>query len=149
MSSDQNIASDADLVAWAKAHGPDYLRYAAERGFAIKAGVMDTIAEMVAKEFGGRVVRPGNELIDWKERREPSAENATRGRKVRFDFAGWFQGTPLPEDISYSASEVVRVEEQPDPTNPDDTLKYSGVVLTLRHPATAERFIVVNLEAGK
>jgi len=149
MNPDQITASTADLVAWATAHGPDYLRYAAERGHAIKAGVMDTIAEMVAKEFGGRVVRPGDELVDWKERREPSAENAARGRKIRFDFCQWFQGTPLPEDISYSASEIVRVEEQPDPTKPGEVLKYSGVVLTLKHPATAERFIVVNLEASK
>lgn len=145
MNPDQLTASD--LTAWAKAHGPDYLRYAAERGHTIKAGVMDTIAEMIAKEFGGRVARPGDELIQWKERQHPSAENSARRKNIEDAYYTWILAVQLPVGIRYSASSVVRVEEQPDPTKPDETLKYSGVVLTLKHPATAERFVVVNLEA--
>ena len=142
------MASDVDLVEWAKEHGPDYLRYAAERGHTIKAGVMDTIATMVAEALGGRVVRPGDELIDWKPRAEPSAENNTHRLRICDTFLDWLVVRQMPRLVQHVVSEVVRVEEQADPTNPKQLLKYSGVVVTLKHPATAERFVVVNLEAG-
>jgi len=144
---DQLMASDADLTAWAKAHGPDYLRFAAERGYTIKAGVMDTIAQSLADVLDGRVVRAGDRLIQWRPRREPSEASVARGAALLVAFSEWLTVAPLPALVRFEPTGVVRVEEQPDPSQLDDTLKYTGFVVAVKHPATAERFIVVNLEA--
>lgn len=144
---DQLMATAADLTAWAKEHGPEYLRYAAERGHAVKSGVMDTIAQALAHALGGKVVRYGDRLIQWRERAHPHESSLMRGEGKLALFNDWRRGAPLPAGVEFEPSGVMRVEEQPDATIPDATLKYSGFVVTIRHPATAERFVVVNLEA--
>lgn len=133
-----------DLTAWAKEHGPDHLKYAAERGFTVKSGAMDVIAERVAIYLGGRVYSSG-ELLRWTERVGSGAWDADLASIM--DKVHAFEAT-LPKRVDVvMPSTAVRIEEQTDLSDPKRILKYTGVVIRVSHPATLDRYVIVNLEA--
>ena len=141
---------DATLSAWAIEHAPDHLRYAAERGFVIKTAVLDTIAQMVATAVGGSpLLRAGDDLIKWQERRNPQPEILVGRDAVLRELTEWKRRLAPPDIVKFSMTAVVRVEQQTDVRDPDSILKYSGVVITITCADLQKRYVLVNLEARR
>jgi hypothetical protein len=142
----QLTADDSDLTAWAKEHGPEYLRYAANQGYTVKSGTMDLIGSRLAEALGGRLIRD-TDLINWKARERPDAAWVERWEALADRLPALHLELKLPAGVALAPLTVLRVEEQPDATQPSTILKYTGTIVKLQHPATADRLIVLNFEA--
>jgi hypothetical protein len=138
----------ADLVAWAIAHGPSHLRYAAERDHVTTGAVLDAIAKMLADALGGRVMVPNDELIQWRDRKAPSTESLRRRVHATAGLRLWKAACELPDAVKLEMTEVLRVEEQTRVMDPSSVLKYSGLIVAIAYPGSGKRFVLVNLEAG-
>lgn len=150
---EQLTAPDADLLEWAKEHGPPYLSGPAGRGVSVKAGVLNFVAHRLAARLEGLtvvIVEGGTTdaaLVHAKERQSPS-EEATRLRsKVEETVAHARSWLALPPGLTSYMSPVVRVERQQDCEDRKAVQKFTAVIVTLRHPSMSDRYLVVNIEA--
>jgi len=147
----QLTADYADLTEWAIQHGPDYLRYAAKHGYTVKSGTMDYLCEKIAVLLDGRLMR--DDLVLWKPREHAAPEWVTKWEALVTRLEAWHASrslpdVPLPPQVTFEPLTVLRIEEQPDPTDPNRILKYTGTVVRVRHPATSDRLVLLNFEAA-
>lgn len=145
------MADASDLTAWARDYGPEYLRFAAEHGATVKSGTMDYLGEKVAALLGGRLIR--DDIVTWKPREQAALEWVARWAALGERLQLWNESRSFPDDVPLPAElrleplTVVRIEEQPDPTDPKRVLKYTGTIVKLSHPAAADRLVLLNFEA--
>jgi hypothetical protein len=136
--------TDPRLIGWLDKAGPPYLQKAHADGYNVQSGILDHVATSIANALGTTtLLRDGTverSKYTWKERPSPSAVSQ-ESRAWLFTKADELLGT-LPEGSGLEVSRIMRIEIA-------NTTKFTGVVLTLTHPAVAiARYLVVTTEGG-
>ena len=142
-----------DLADWMVAHAElaGYLASSVEAGRDVKTGIMNLIAAQLGAALGCRYVRGGTteaELIKARTRRDPSREHTERRTRLARALDAAKQKLELPSTVSVDLSDVVRIEERVD-VESQVVKKFTGVVVTVSHPATFPRYLIVNFEESE